>query len=480
MARKFLYLFLLPLLLISSNTHVESSEEGLISFDISQTGLNFVKDLLIKRVFSTLIPLKLPKIEKSLQIPVIGKVKMIVSNVTIYRVDVTSSIVRTGEMGVAIIASGATANLSMDWRYSYSTWLLPIDISDRGVASAQVEGMEIGLTLGLENQQGSLKLSIQDCGCYVKFIFIKLNGGASWLYQGLVDAFEGTIASAVEDTISKKITEGMMKIDSQLQSLPKEIPIAGVAQWNITFVNDPILSNSSVGFEINGLFTGKDKNVTSGHYLRNFQTSGSCKRADKMVGISIHEKVLNSASLVYFNANSMQWIVDKVPEQSYLNTARWKYIVPKLYKQFPNDDMTLNITISSPPIVKVINQNVYATIYSDLTVNVLDSGEVIPVACISLVISASGFAEISRNNLAGAVKLSKFATSLEWSKIGNLHMHPIQSVMSAVLRTVIVPYVNLRLMMGFPLPLFHGYKLQNAGIFCIDSCIMLCSDVASS
>lgn len=48
----------------------------------------------------------------------------------------------------------------------------------------KVEGMEVGLTLVLENQKGSLKLSLTDCGCYVKDISIKLDGGASWLYQG--------------------------------------------------------------------------------------------------------------------------------------------------------------------------------------------------------------------------------------------------------------------------------------------------------
>lgn len=49
---------------------------------------------------------------------------------------------------------------------------------------SKVEGMEIGLSLGLKNQQGSLKLSLLECGCYVKDISIHLDGGASWLYQG--------------------------------------------------------------------------------------------------------------------------------------------------------------------------------------------------------------------------------------------------------------------------------------------------------
>lgn len=56
----------------------------------------------------------------------------------------------------------------------------------------------------------------------------------------------------------------------------------------------------------------------------------------------------------------------------------------------------------------------------------------------------------------------------------------MQSFMSAALKTVILPYVNFHLKGGFPLPLFHGYKLQNAQILSNDSRIMICSDVAST
>lgn len=48
----------------------------------------------------------------------------------------------------------------------------------------KVEGVEVGLTLGLEILDGTLKLSLVDCGCLVKDINITLDGGASWLYQG--------------------------------------------------------------------------------------------------------------------------------------------------------------------------------------------------------------------------------------------------------------------------------------------------------
>lgn len=50
--------------------------------------------------------------------------------------------------------------------------------------AGKVEGMDVRLTLELENQEGSLKLKLEGCGSHVKDISIKLDGGASWLYQG--------------------------------------------------------------------------------------------------------------------------------------------------------------------------------------------------------------------------------------------------------------------------------------------------------
>lgn len=82
----------------------------------------------------------------------------------------------------------------------------------------------------------------------------------------------------------------------------------------------------------------------------------------------------------------MNWVINKIPEQSLLNTAEWRYIVPQLYKQYPNKDMDLNVTVSSQPIVTVVNNGIDIIVYSDVTIDVIDD-EVIPVACISMVCS---------------------------------------------------------------------------------------------
>ncbi|XVF81535.1 hypothetical protein PTKIN_Ptkin15bG0162800 [Pterospermum kingtungense] len=385
--------FLISTLFLSSQAnlklHLQPStdhDESFTSVLISQQGLDFIKDLLINKAISSFIPLQLPAtIEKSARIPFLGNVHMVVSNVTIYKIDVLSSYVKPGDTGIVIVASGTTCNLTMNWHYSYSSWLFPIEISDGGRASVQVEGMDVGLTLGLKIHEGTLNLSLLDSGCYVKEITIKLDGGASWLYQGMINAFEEQIGSAVESAITNKLKDGILKLDSFLQALPKEIPVDDNASLNVSFVENPLLSSSSIQFDINGLFTASNKAPVPKYYRQSRQPSVFCSDQPKMLGISLDEAVFNSASALYYDAEFMEWIVDKVPDQALLNTAGWRFIIPQLYKKYPNADMNLNISLSSPPIIRIAEHSMGATVYADVIIDVVQAGEVIPVACISLV-----------------------------------------------------------------------------------------------
>lgn len=117
----------------------------------------------------------------------------------------------------------------------------------------------------------------------------------------LVDAFGGTIRSAVEDNITNKIREGMMKLDSLLQSLPKKIPVNDIVAMNVTFVGNPVLSNSSVELEINGLFTAIDDLASELH----LKASSVLVYCTKMIEMSLHENVFNSLSSVLFDVSFM-------------------------------------------------------------------------------------------------------------------------------------------------------------------------------
>ncbi|XP_047310444.1 putative BPI/LBP family protein At1g04970 [Impatiens glandulifera] len=473
-----LNLLLLFSLFFPSQCHRLNTDQSFISMLITQKGLDFTKDLLVSKAISSITPLRIPQIEKVIKIPFLGSVYVALSNITIYQIDVPTSYIKPGDNGIAIVTSGSTCNLTMDWHYSYSSsWFFPVKVSDSGRAYVEVKGMEIGITLGLKNVEGFLEMSLLEGGCYVTDISIALDGGASWLYQGVVDAFDEQITSAVENAITNELKSGVSTLNSFLHELPQEIAVDETASLNVTFVNNITLTDSSVGVEISGLFSRRKIESFSNHDFSNSQSVVSCHDNSKMLGISLDEAVFTSASNLYYNTELMQWSVDNVPDQSLLNTAGWKFIVPQLYKKYPNDDMSLKITLSSPPAMRISSQNIVATVNADLTIEIIDNGEVVPVACISLVIHGSGSVKIVQNNLAGSVKLTDFTMVLKWSKIGNLRMFLIQPVVWTVIETVVLPYTNSHLEQGFPLPVIHGFTLQDAEIICSSSKITVCSNI---
>ncbi|GJM99928.1 hypothetical protein PR202_ga17071 [Eleusine coracana subsp. coracana] len=385
----------------------------------------------------------------------------------------------------------------------------------------KVQGMEVGITMVMKNSNGSLALSVLQCGCYVKDLMVSLDGGASWFYQGFINAFEDHIKAAVEKAIPENIIEGAGKLDSFLQGLPRSVNLDSVAALNMTFINDPHYGNSSIEFDVNGLFAAVNSKINN--LLKRPQLSFlSCGDASKMLLLSLDEDVFNSALEVYFKAGSMHWIVDKIPDQSLLNTASWKFIIPHLYWNYPNDDMLLNISMSSSPLIRITSEKVGATINADMIIDVLDGKETVPVACISVVVSASGSVETSGNKVYGKVGLDNFSLALKWSKIGNFHMSLIQvvtisnllcillvyfvrsrfflvicitllslfgspknhnkmlqlqGVIRVFLNTVAMPYLNSRLGNGFVLPVVHGFTLKDVNVITSAEQLTLCSDV---
>ncbi|XP_019097082.1 PREDICTED: putative BPI/LBP family protein At3g20270 isoform X2 [Camelina sativa] len=432
----------------------QSNNGGHISILVSKTGLESAKDFLINRVISTTIPLQLPEIEKKVRIPLIGKVRMGLSNIQIDSVDVHSSKIETGKDGIFLSVSGATANLSMDWSYTYRASFF--EISDHGDAFVKVKGIDVKTTVTLLDDYGSLKVASRESDCTVENIDIHINGGASWLYQGVVDAFEKTIISTVENTVSKKILEKMKKLDSFLQSLPKERKIDDSAAVNLTFTGNPVLGNSSVKVAISGLFMpkGDDVKVSGSHS----SPSSFFREVNRMVTISIEEEVFNSATLVYFNlvlmqAKVMHLVIGETKNGSILSTSDWKLILPELYKHYPDDKMMLNMSVTSPPAVKITENGIDATIQLDIAIDVQDSGKVLSVARISSVVNVVCSAEIVDENLTGSLRLNDFNATMKWSKIGVFQSDYVQAATSRVLEALFLPYVNTRLKRGFPLPI---------------------------
>jgi lipopolysaccharide-binding protein len=137
MGAPLLHLLILAFVLLPT-TAAPSAEAATphISAVISQSGLDFAKDLLVSRAVDILTPLTVSDIERSVSIPLVGTVRMTASTIVLHGLAVSNSTVAVGDTGVVVTASLASANITMEWSYLYSAWV--VSISDSGNASIQV------------------------------------------------------------------------------------------------------------------------------------------------------------------------------------------------------------------------------------------------------------------------------------------------------------------------------------------------------
>ena len=116
-------------------------DEAAIWITLSQSGLDWLKDVIVEQILTKITPVTFPDITSDSTVPFVGRFMSYFSNFTLLRAAVGSSIVLVNEEGILLMASDVATNLSLDWQYTYDNMWLPSPISDSGGAFIQVSSI---------------------------------------------------------------------------------------------------------------------------------------------------------------------------------------------------------------------------------------------------------------------------------------------------------------------------------------------------
>lgn len=444
---------------------------------LSQRGLDYLKDVLLTQVLEAITPLPLPDITKTASIPFVGEVTASFTNVSLLRAAVPASTITLGETGVTVQGSNVAANLTLNWHYNYHNAWLPSPISDTGGADIKVVGMQAGVSVNVEECSGTLHLNILQYGTYIGNLEVQLNGESSWLYQWLIDGLEERIRVTIEEQLNAQVQEGVQNLNSYLLRIPQQVPVDDTTELNFTIVSKPIISPTSVNIGVKGEFISLKAAEPFLNYVPALAPGLVCSGDMKMVTIALSESVFNDGAAIYYNADLLNWLVDKVPDQTFLNTSKWKYLIPQLYQQYPNEDIKLRFEVSSPPSIVLTLDGVEGSAAALMFIEVANNGEIVPVACISVTASVYGLAGLNENNITGQVGLKDLSLVLEWSNVGKIHLILVKVFIRTLVKDALLPYLNLSLRRGFPLPIIPSMELRDAGVKYGDAFLLVCTDV---
>ncbi|MCO5614975.1 hypothetical protein L7F22_069261 [Adiantum nelumboides] len=337
--------------------------------------------------------------------------------------------------------------------------------------------MQAGVSLGVQEYLGTLHMSVLQCGTYIDNLEVQVKGESSWLYQWLVDGLEERMRTAIEEQLTGQIEEGVQNLNLFLLQTSQQVQVDDTSELNFTVVSEPIVSPTSLSIGVKGQFLNPRSGDLVSHHILQLPPGLMCTGNTKMVTMALSESILSDGAAIYYNADFLNRLLDKVPDQTFLNTSKWKFLIPQLYQQYPDKEITLRFEVSAPPNVTLTLDGVDVSAGAEMVIGVTDEGSNVQVACISIIASISGFAGLSGNNITGQVVLKDINLELEWSNVGKIHLTLVKVFLKTLVKDALLPYLNVSLRRGFPLPVIPSMKLKDSTINYGDGYLLVCTDL---
>lgn len=104
---------------------------------LSESGLTYVKEVLVSQILAEITPLSLPDIKAHVNSP-IGHVDTQITKIELSGANVSYSDVELGKKGITMYAANIRAHLRLHWFYEYSSDYVPFPINDGGWADVEV------------------------------------------------------------------------------------------------------------------------------------------------------------------------------------------------------------------------------------------------------------------------------------------------------------------------------------------------------
>ena len=113
-----------------------------IMVTISESGLQYAKEVLVNEILAELTPLSIPDIKAHISSP-IGRVDMQISHIELSGANVSYSDVDLGKMGITVFAGDVRARIRLHWYYEYTATYVPFPVNDGGWADIYVKSLNL-------------------------------------------------------------------------------------------------------------------------------------------------------------------------------------------------------------------------------------------------------------------------------------------------------------------------------------------------
>jgi len=252
---------------------------------------------------------------------------------------------------------------------------------------------------------------------------VSLNGGASFLYDVIIQFFLTPIKTTIQEALIAAITDQVnTQLNELLASLPIYINITNGIVIDYSITSTPMLTENSVTFPSRGEF------YVFGDYSPSPFTTPTLpnNKSDdtQEVQMFLSDFTANTFGYTAYNLNLLQSVVNnsQVPPDVpiKLETSYFKDLIPALYQKYPNMLMQLRNMATTYPITTFSPSGAFVADQGDVHVMVLPNEQTaVEAFVLHLNVTMSGTASLNKEGTAivGQLKLFSMGMSLKSTNI---------------------------------------------------------------
>jgi lipopolysaccharide-binding protein len=455
-----LRLFSLIFVLYVQQLQVVSANPGALA-TMSQNGIEEIKSIALPIIMQQLQHLTVPNIQTQID-TIIGSITMWVTNIAIRGIQFDMDVRIAPNQGITGSVTNLACMVNCLWAYRKDAWP---HVSDHGSADVSVSSTSVIVTVDIGDNNGHPFVITGADNVNIGDFSLTLHGGASWLYNVFIWLFKNVIKARVESAIHDAIMKAInQQAETFIQNFPIVQKINDDVEVDFSLTSAPLFTPNYFTVPLKGEILAVNKPIE-------YPISPPVvppQPVPQMLQVILTDYPFASAAFAYYTTGKLHFTLNNnnLPPNFpvKLNTNDWQFLLPGLYKAYPNTPMQLDIFAAQPPSVSIGQSGMNVTTVSNLVISVTKGPQVIPCITIAVVVAASATVHLNSTTLIPVVSYGGSNLSLKNSTVGPVDLSVLNGLINLVLQNIVFPLANNVLQTGIPLPVVQGTSLVNPSI----------------
>eukprot|EP01096_Ripella_sp_DP13-Kostka_P000984 TRINITY_DN1116_c0_g1_i1.p1 TRINITY_DN1116_c0_g1~~TRINITY_DN1116_c0_g1_i1.p1 ORF type:complete len:524 (-),score=172.67 TRINITY_DN1116_c0_g1_i1:53-1549(-) len=359
--------------------HTPAQDLPGLKITLQQAFINELTSTLTPIIEGYVLESNLPDFSGVEHILLVGKVDWTISDIHMDSLDFTQDTLTINEgQGLQFKVTDGNGQFTCNWEWKRESGI--IHASDSGGATVKFSKVSMDLNLAFSENGGLPTVTATS----FKFDLGKLSisvshGWTGWVYDFFLWLFNFIVKAQVESYIQSDVTSIInVNVTSALQALPTVVPIWSNGTESlgidISMTSGPNFAASYVTIPYLG---GIELNSQLPPYSPTTAMPDSCTNLD--VNVLFNNYIFQSSAEALYDSGLLQVTLspeDLPPDLSYvLNTTFWQFIIPNLYKHYPNVMVNVTLDVTSTPVVEISTDGFFGNATYNLDIFVPGTNE---------------------------------------------------------------------------------------------------------